>query len=198
MAMEFEDDNNPELQDFLQREQGQFAEMGEDLDLDGNGPAEPAAPIGGGGFDGGLLDMESGTAEPQEDSGPGDAYAAIAHVDAIQQEPECIRKWREEQATMLAEKDAQSEAEHDEWLAQAKQDLEEWYTKRSEHLDKVRDGNRAAEEAFIEERDDTAPGHEWERISQLCDFAPKANKCTKDVSRLRSILLHLKQEPLVR
>ena len=45
MAMEFEDDNNPELQDFLQREQGQFAEMGEDLDLDGNGPAESAAPV---------------------------------------------------------------------------------------------------------------------------------------------------------
>ena len=26
------------------------------------------------------------------------------------------------------------------------------------------------EEDFIKERDDTAPGHEWQRICRLCDF----------------------------
>lgn len=58
--------------------------------------------------------------------------------------------------------------------------------------------SRAAEEAFIKERDEETPGQEWERIARLCDFNPKNNKNTKDVSRLRSILLHLKQTGLQR
>ena len=44
----------------------------------------------------------------------------------------------------------------------------------------------------------TKPGNEWTKVARLCDFNPKVNKNTKDVSRMRSILLRLKQEPLVR
>ena len=47
-------------------------------------------------------------------------------------------------------------------------------------------------------RDNQTVGHDWERISKLCDFNPKANKNQKDVGRMRSILLQLKQTPLVR
>lgn len=57
---------------------------------------------------------------------------------------------------------------------------------------------RAAEEAFIEERDEDIPGHEWERVARLCDFNPKNSRATKDVSRMRSIFLQLKQNPLKR
>ena len=57
---------------------------------------------------------------------------------------------------------------------------------------------REAEAAFVQERDDTVPGHEWERICRLCEFNPKAARNQKDVSRMRSILLQLKQAPLVR
>jgi len=57
---------------------------------------------------------------------------------------------------------------------------------------------RAAEEAFVEERDEDIPGHEWERVARLCDFNPKNSKATKDVSRMRSIFLQLKQHPLKR
>ena len=38
-----------------------------------------------------------------------------------------------------------------------------------------------------------APGTEWERIAKLCDFNPKSAKNTKDVSRMRSVILQLKQ-----
>ena len=38
----------------------------------------------------------------------------------------------------------------------------------------------------------------WERVTKSCDFNPKANKNVKDVGRMRSILLQLKQQPLVR
>ena len=57
---------------------------------------------------------------------------------------------------------------------------------------------REAQEVFIAERDGDEPGHEWERVSKMCDFGGKGSKCTKDVSRMRSIFLHLKQDPLVR
>ena len=41
-------------------------------------------------------------------------------------------------------------------------------------------------------------GQEWERIAKLCDFNPKASRNSKDVSRMRSIILQLKQSPPVR
>ena len=57
---------------------------------------------------------------------------------------------------------------------------------------------REAEDAFIAERDADDPGHEWERVAKMCDFSGKGSRTTKDVSRMRSIFLHLKQDPLVR
>lgn len=57
---------------------------------------------------------------------------------------------------------------------------------------------RQAEAAFVEERDEDHPGTEWERVTRMCDFNPKNSKNTKDVSRMRSIFLQLKQTPPVR
>lgn len=57
--------------------------------------------------------------------------------------------------------------------------------------------NRQAEEAFVQERDEDIPGHEWERVGRIVDFNPKNNKNTKDVSRMRSIFLQLKNTPPV-
>ena len=57
---------------------------------------------------------------------------------------------------------------------------------------------REAEQDFIAQRDETIPGHEWEKIGRLCDFNPKSVRNQKDVSRMRSILLQLKQTPLVK
>lgn len=55
---------------------------------------------------------------------------------------------------------------------------------------------RNAEKQFVAETDEIEPGTEWERIAKLCDFNPKSNKGSKDVSRMRSIILQLKQTPL--
>lgn len=58
--------------------------------------------------------------------------------------------------------------------------------------------SRSSEEAFLAETDDSCPGSEWERVARLCDFNPKTSKQAKDVSRMRSVLISLKQTPLVR
>ena len=45
---------------------------------------------------------------------------------------------------------------------------------------------------------DMESGTEWERIAKLCDFSQstKAAKSLKDNSRMRLIILQLKQNPL--
>ncbi|XP_051276763.1 clathrin light chain B isoform X2 [Dicentrarchus labrax] len=152
----------------------------------------------------------------QESNGPTDNYAAIAQVDIQRQEPESLRKWREEQKTRLEALDSASKAAEAEWREKAKKELEDWHVHQSEQMEKNKANNRiadkafykqpnsdvigfvASEEAFLAESDSDSPGSEWERVARLCDFNPKTNKQAKDVSRMRSVLISLKQTPLVR
>ena len=53
--------------------------------------------------------------------------------------------------------------------------------------------NRNAEKEWVAERDAEIPGQEWEKIAKMCDFNPKATRNVKDTTRMRSILLQLKQ-----
>ncbi|XP_036289299.1 clathrin light chain A isoform X3 [Pipistrellus kuhlii] len=145
----------------------------------------------------------------QESNGPTDSYAAISQVDRLQSEPESIRKWREEQTERLEALDANSRKQEAEWKEKAIKELEEWYARQDEQLQKTKANNstnishpcysleQAAEEAFVNDIDESSPGTEWERVARLCDFNPKSSKQAKDVSRMRSVLISLKQAPLV-
>ncbi|KAM5193213.1 clathrin light chain A [Mantella aurantiaca] len=133
----------------------------------------------------------------QESNGPTDSYAAISHADRLQAEPESIRKWREEQRSRLEVLDANSRKQEAEWKEKATKELEEWYLRQDELLQKTKANNRAAEEAFVSDVEESTPGTEWERVARLCDFNPKSSKQAKDVSRMRSVLITLKQAPLV-
>nr|KAF6346324.1 clathrin light chain B [Pipistrellus kuhlii] len=141
-----------------------------------------------------LAQQESEIAGIENDEG----YAAIAQADRLTQEPESIRKWREEQRKRLQELDAASKVTEQEWREKAKKDLEEWNQRQSEQVEKNKINNRASEEAFVKESKEETPGTEWEKVAQLCDFNPKSSKQCKDVSRLRSVLMSLKQTPLSR
>nr|KAF6446312.1 clathrin light chain B [Rousettus aegyptiacus] len=122
----------------------------------------------------------------------------VFQADRLTQEPESIRKWREEQRKRLQELDAASKVTEQEWREKAKKDLEEWNQRQSEQVEKNKINNRASEEAFVKESKEDTPGTEWEKVAQLCDFNPKSSKQCKDVSRLRSVLMSLKQTPLSR
>ncbi|XP_053187903.1 clathrin light chain A [Scomber japonicus] len=134
----------------------------------------------------------------EESNGPSDAYAAISSADRLQAEPESLRKWREEQRERLDLLDDNSRKQETEWKTKAKVELEEWHARQDEQLEKTKANNRAAEEAMVSEMDENNPGTEWERVARLCDFNPKSSKQSKDVSRMRSVLISLKQSPLVR
>lgn len=140
------------------------------------------------------------TEEPKAASAPSsnDLYSAISSADQLTQEPEKIKKWREEQKKRIETKDAEEELKKKEWKEAAKKELDDWYKNRQEQLVKTRENNKAAEAELNAPYDSNAKNVEWDRIAKHCDFNPKANKNTRDVGRMRSILLQLKQTPLVR
>jgi len=116
--------------------------------------------------------------------------------DSSKPEPEKIRIWRETHEKMLKAKDEEEAVKKEELRHTAKKELEEWYTRYAEQLEKSKKANRNAEKEWIAERDQKEePGQEWEKIAKMCDFNPKSAKNSKDTTRLRSILLQLKQSP---
>ncbi|XP_029917212.1 clathrin light chain B isoform X2 [Myripristis murdjan] len=78
----------------------------------------------------------------QESNGPTDSYAAIAQVDQQRQEPESLRKWREEQKARLEELDSASKAAEAEWKEKARKELEDWHVHQNEQMEKNKANNR--------------------------------------------------------
>jgi len=205
-------DPNDPVAEFLAREQNQLAELNDDFGTGGGGNANFDNDMFGSDVGYGTTtitaDLNAAT-DPafgefgggSEDTQPpqtSDPYSAVKSVDKLRQEPEKIRKWREEQAERVAKKDADEEKKKAEWRETARRELEDWYRHRDEQVEKARKLNRDAEDVFVNERDEKKPGGEWERIGRLCDFNPKSSRGAgaKDISRMRSILLQLKQSPV--
>ncbi|XP_075267896.1 clathrin light chain A isoform X4 [Opisthocomus hoazin] len=82
----------------------------------------------------------------QESNGSTDSYAAISQVDRLQSEPESIRKWREEQKERLEQLDANSRKQEAEWKEKAIKELEEWYARQDEKLQKTKASNRGSDD----------------------------------------------------
>merc|ERR1712227_962744 len=196
--------------DFFAREQDQMA----CLEIDTFSKAEPAGtsnPFGDSEADLISDDVTSDPA-PAVTESTGDFFQPIPQEEPTSEsiaqespcsatsasEPEKIRVWREEQEAMLTEKDAGDEKKKEEWREAARNELQEWYRHSAEQFEKAKVNNRDAERAVVQERGENIPGHEWERICRLCEFNPKQSSCKKDVNRQRSILLQLRQTPLIR
>lgn len=182
--------------EFLQQEEDQLRELG----IDENQFDDQAADNGG---DGGIMgefeaDLDADVA-PQEPEMNGYVEPAAPIIQMQPDvEPESLKEWREEKAASLTKQEEDEIENHQQWTDRAKKELDDWYNHYNEQLDKTRTDNKTAEEQFIEEMTDTKPGNEWEKVSRFCDFNPKNSKNTKDVSRMRSMLLQLKQNPIVR
>ncbi|KAF8387296.1 clic-1 [Pristionchus pacificus] len=109
-------------------------------------------------------------------------------------EAENIRKWREQQAARLEKKDEAEEKKKQELRAQGKKELSDWYAQREAALKVASEANRKAEAehlaAFAKAQGD---GAQWDEVAKLCGDG-KTAKGGKDVSRLKSMLLHLKEQ----
>uniref|UniRef100_A0A1B6FKZ0 Clathrin light chain n=1 Tax=Cuerna arida TaxID=1464854 RepID=A0A1B6FKZ0_9HEMI len=211
----FDDTDVDPAAEFLAREQDQLAGLEDELKpsippvLISNGPGTAMTPLDStGSFEMintlGQTDltfdpMSGGNAmQPQPAVSPEPQKMAAQTTPSkpvIREEPEKIKKWREEQKARLEEKDANEEKKKAEMREAAKKELEEWYKHHEELIAKTKADNRNAEKQFVAEADAIEPGTEWERIAKLCDFNPKSSRTSKDVSRMRSIILQLKQNP---
>jgi len=188
---------NDPAAEFLQQEEDQLRELG----IDENQFTDDPSSDNAGGID--LMNEFQGeidTAMPAESmiNGFQDSTPVQQISTMPAEEPASLIKWREEK-TLALQKQEEDEAEARVlWQEKAKKELEDWYNRYNEQLEKVKNENRSAQEQFIEEMTDTKPGNEWKKTARFCDFNPKFSKNTKDVSRMRSLLLQLKQNPLVR
>ncbi|XP_076028250.1 clathrin light chain isoform X6 [Oratosquilla oratoria] len=144
---------------------------------------------------------EEAEAEPQETSSDNQAESIPASTPAppvFKVEAEKIRIWREEQKKVLEEKDEAEEKAKLELRERGRKELEDWYKQHEEQVAKTRQANRTAEKELVADIGKIEPGTEWERIAKLCDFNPKTAKSTRDISRMRSIILQVKQNPPVK
>ena len=130
-----------------------------------------------------------------------DIYAGMQtlSIKKDQEEPEFMRRWKEEQQERLGKKAEEETAAMKELKQKAQQELAEWYKRLETQLEKTKSINREEEAKYrIDEVNHIEPGSEWERVAKHCDFSTKAPGHTKDVSRMRSIMLQLKQSQTVK
>lgn len=123
-------------------------------------------------------------------------FASQATVHEV---PEKIKKWREQQAVMLEQKDENEKKTIESLRVSAAAELTEWYDTYRNSKEKTRTMNRSAEQDMTT-ADTNGSGDDtiWEKISNLCDFGAqaKAPKSGRDTARMRSIFLQLKSSPL--
>ncbi|XP_068143260.1 clathrin light chain [Drosophila tropicalis] len=211
--MDFGDDFAPKEEvdpaaEFLAREQSVLGDLEAEI-TGGGGSTTPAptllddGPLTGGADLGSELStnvgggLESSTGSFEVIGGESNEPVGISGPPPSREEPEKIRKWREEQKQRLEEKDVEEERKKEELRQQSKKELDDWLRQIGESISKTKLSSRNAEkQAASLENGAIEPGTEWERIAKLCDFNPKVNKAGKDVSRMRSIYLHLKQNPI--
>jgi len=124
--------------------------------------------------------------------------AQVADVFKIDAESGALDRWREENEDNIRKMDGQEVQDKEDWLERARKEIGNWSSHYNEQIDKVRTENRLSEAQFVEEMTGTKPGNEWEKVATFCDFNQKNTKNPKDVSRMRSMLLQLKQTPLIR
>jgi len=174
--------------EFLAKEQEDLGGLGEDLGFT-SAPQDTLASQNG--------DMVETSAMNGE--APVDNLSNGINNMRVREEPESIKKWKADQEVRLREKDENEEKNKDDLKKQAAKELEDWYKRYEEQLNKNKETNRNDEQTVVQaEVNSIEPGTEWERVAKQCDFSSKNTRNIKDVSRMRGILLQLKQNPPTR
>lgn len=96
----------------------------------------------------------------------------------------------------IQRRDELSDAKRKETREKAKTAIDDFYQNYSSKRDQGIEEVRAAEEAFIEERDNSVTGTTWDRIVKLVDTSSKGAKSElHDKTRFKEVLLALQGNP---
>jgi len=149
--------------------------------------------MGGGMMGGGMPDMGGGMPDMgggMPDMGGGMGGMGSEFMAAGELSP--LAKWKIEQQEKLAQKAAASDAALQQRLSEASEALNNFYAERTELTTKRATENRAAEAAYVQERDAAMIADSWESVCKLVDLKGPEKPVEKDTSRMRGLLVQLK------
>lgn len=177
--------------EFLEREKRELADITGDNDINSFNDPFNADPLNDN--ENNYLSNDSPTPTNQSNGAP--QYEAFSQMN----EPETIRKWREEFTSRIEKKDTEEETKRKELREQAKKELDDFYKQRTEQLDRTKGQNRSnnhtyEDDLFKNGNSTNGKVNDWDKITNLCEFNPKTNRSQKDLTRYRSVLLQLKQQ----
>lgn len=108
-------------------------------------------------------------------------------------------EWRERQREEIEERDQKSAEKREENIRKAEAAIDDFYHTYNQKKEKQIAANKENEAAFTRARDDAlGKGTTWERIADIIELQDSRSKTvskgTKDVTRMKEILLSLKRE----
>ncbi|KAI8372188.1 clathrin light chain [Blakeslea trispora] len=113
-----------------------------------------------------------------------------------EEEPETVRQWREKQAEIIAQRDAEAEAKKEEKIKNAREEIDKFYEDYNDKKQKAIEENREREETHQKSNEQVASsGNIWERVVKEVDVTnAKTGYHTQDVSRMKDLMLDLKRD----
>ncbi|KMS64675.1 hypothetical protein BVRB_017840, partial [Beta vulgaris subsp. vulgaris] len=103
--------------------------------------------------------------------------------------------WQAKRKAELEQKREEERKEKAELLEQAKADIQTFLKNRAESTEKKQSANRIAETEFRTDLESVMKnGTLWEQVAKLVDLKPKPGKEEQATSRMRSLLLQLKNQ----
>lgn len=115
-----------------------------------------------------------------------------------EEEPEVIKRWREERDALIAKRAEQFATQREETIKEAQQNIDDFYENYNTKKEKGIAQSRKEAEQFLENREDLAAGGtSWERVAKLVDISGKGAKGGATGSgkeRFREILTSLRKD----
>merc|ERR1712146_118043 len=107
-----------------------------------------------------------------------------------------LREWEDKHQEELEEKSQKEDGEKKQRREAAYKEIQQWKEDRDQNISKKRTTNREDEKAFKDatEKKPTSD-NPWERVVDLIDTNARSSDDSRDVSRMRSLLIHLKSSP---
>jgi len=146
-------------------------------------PAEAGAP---------EPEQEAAEPEPVEEAA---AAAASAPVEEVEQEIPPLVKWEMENREAVDRRDREAAAKLETLRKEAQAAVAQFYAERKDLTASNHERNVGAEAEVCKQRDALfSHGDVWERVVSLIDLKGVNEKKHSRVSRMRSLLLHMKNE----
>ncbi|KAI7864951.1 clathrin light chain [Mucor mucedo] len=109
-------------------------------------------------------------------------------------EPDVVRQWREKQAEVIAQRDRQEAERKAEVINRAREDIDKFYEEYNDRKQRAIEENRDREDKHVLKRQET-PSNIWSGVvSEINITNSKAAFPTRDVSRMKSLLIDLRKD----